>query len=58
MTGGVRWSSGQEFTSHDAVGFSLGTLVFCSVALPVLASASRMPDGFEAHFGKGNVARI
>jgi len=56
--GGVHWSSGQEFTSHHAVGFSLGTLVFCSISLPVLASASRMPDGFEAHVGKHHESRI
>lgn len=56
--GGVHWSSHQEFTSHHAVGFSLGTLVFCSLAVLVLASASRMPGEFINHVGRTNETRI
>jgi hypothetical protein len=49
-TGGTHWSSELGFTQENAIGFSLGIATFCSLALPVLASASRMPGRFSDHF--------
>ena len=48
--GAVEWSSGQPFTEKEAKGFPLFLSVFMLVALPVLASASRMPGAFADHF--------
>ena len=53
-TGGTHWSSGQDFTERHAIGFSLAILLFCSLAYPVLASASRMPGQFADHFTATN----
>jgi hypothetical protein len=51
IVGGARWSSDEEFTLHHAISFSLGSVLFCALSLPVLASASRMPGRFADHFG-------
>jgi hypothetical protein len=48
--GTVEWSSGQPFTAKEAKGIPLTLAVFMLVALPILASASRMPGAFADHF--------
>ena len=48
--GGVHWTEGQPFTSKEALGFGAGLSLFCLLAVPVLASASRMPGSFESQF--------
>ena len=48
--GAVEWSSGQPFTEKEAKGIPLFLAVFMLVALPILASASRMPGAFADHF--------
>lgn len=48
--GSTHWSFGEDFTARHAIGFSLGIAIFCSFALPVLASASRMPGAFSDHY--------
>jgi hypothetical protein len=55
-TGRVSWSSGEPFTTHHALGFSLGALAFCSLAIPILSSARRMPGSFADHYGENSVA--
>jgi len=49
-TGGAQWHSGEEFTQDHVVGFGLGAMIFCSLALPVLASALAMPGRFADHY--------
>jgi hypothetical protein len=53
--GDAQWRSGEEFTEHHALVFSLAILGFCSVTVPVLASASRMPGRFSDHFTAADV---
>lgn len=50
IVGGVEWSSGHEFNEHHAVGFSLFSMLFCLISLPVLASASRMAGTYRSNF--------
>ena len=47
QVGEVHWSPGQPFTEREALGFTAGLSTFCFLALPVLASASRMPGSFS-----------
>ena len=51
QVGDVQWSPGQPFTEREALGFTAGQSTFCFFALPILASASRMPGNFSRHFG-------
>ena len=51
-TGTVSWGSGQPFTARHALGFSLGAIAFCSLAVPILSSARRMPGPFADHYGQ------
>jgi hypothetical protein len=50
ITGGVEWTSGQEFTAQHAIGFSLGLSFFCVASVPGLASVSRMPGTYSMQF--------
>lgn len=44
--GHVRWSSSAPFTRSDAMGFLLLSSTFALLALPTIASASRMPGTY------------
>ena len=56
--GEIQWPSNEPFTSREAIGLNLGLAVFFFLAVPILASASRMPGAYEENFqrGGGNVA--
>jgi hypothetical protein len=48
--GSVEWSTGQPFTAREAKGLPMFLAAFILVALPVLASSSRMPGTFSEEF--------
>lgn len=52
--GRVRWSTGHPFTPADALGFMLHLSTLAFAALPIIASAARMPDSFATHFAQGS----
>ena len=54
--GGTSWSSGQPFTTRHAIGFSLASMSFGAIALPVIASALRMPGEYSDHFQPSDAA--
>ncbi len=46
----IKWESSQAFTDQHVLGFSLGAILFCSLALPIFSSSRRMPGSFSDHF--------
>jgi hypothetical protein len=49
-TGGVHYSSRQEFMLAHAIGFGNGAMGFAFFAFPILISVSRMPGTFRDQF--------